>query len=167
MRFSRAGDICVEPLDIDVNVMRTLNQNLMLFFTNITRKAENVLLEQVENMDARLAVLEQMKELALCARDGLRRKQVDDFGELLHQGWLMKRQLASRISNPAIDASYDAARAAGALGGKITGAGGGGFLLLYCPAEHQTAVRNALSHLPELPFRFERDGSKVIFNYRR
>ena len=69
-----------------------------------------MLSEQVENIDARLAVLEQMKELALCARDGLRRKQVDDFGELLHQGWLMKRQLASRISNPAIDASYDAAR---------------------------------------------------------
>jgi D-glycero-alpha-D-manno-heptose-7-phosphate kinase len=89
------------------------------------------------------------------------------FGELLHQGWEYKKQLASGISNGRIDAMYQAARRAGAIGGKISGAGGGGFLLLYCPVECQDDVRKALAPLRELPFALERDGSKAIFNYRR
>ena len=80
---------------------------------------------------------------------------------------MLKKQLASKISSSAIDELYDTAREAGALGGKIAGAGGGGFLMLYCPRERQDAVRTALQHLPELPFHLERDGTKVIFNYRR
>jgi D-glycero-alpha-D-manno-heptose-7-phosphate kinase len=79
----------------------------------------------------------------------------------------LKKQLASTISNHALDAIYDAALSAGALGGKITGAGGGGFLILYCPYEKREAVRTALRPLQELPFRLEQDGTKVIFNYKR
>jgi D-glycero-alpha-D-manno-heptose-7-phosphate kinase len=79
---------------------------------------------------------------------------------------MLKKQLASKVSNVTIDAIYEAARKAGAIGGKITGAGGGGFLLLYCPYEKREAVRDALSSLVELPFQLEPDGSKVIFNYR-
>jgi D-glycero-alpha-D-manno-heptose-7-phosphate kinase len=85
----------------------------------------------------------------------------------MHDAWLLKKQLASKISTGVIDELYDTAIAAGALGGKITGAGGGGFLMIYCPRERQDAVRNALHHLAELPFHLERDGTKVIFNYRR
>jgi D-glycero-alpha-D-manno-heptose-7-phosphate kinase len=88
------------------------------------------------------------------------------LGELLHQSWLLKKQLAGAISNGEIDEMYTAARQAGAIGGKITGAGGGGFLLLYCPFEKQNAVRAALHSFQELPFQLERDGTKVIFNYR-
>ncbi|NLG71702.1 MAG: GHMP kinase, partial [Chloroflexi bacterium] len=101
------------------------------------------------------------------ARDELLRLNVDDIGELLHESWMFKKQLASQISNPEIDEMYRAAREAGATGGKISGAGGGGFLLLYCPYERQEAVRYTLRNLQELPFLMEQDGSKVIFNYRR
>jgi phosphoheptose isomerase len=88
------------------------------------------------------------------------------LGELLHKSWTLKKQLAGAISNGAIDQMYTAARQAGAIGGKLTGAGGGGFLLLYCPHHKQDAVRTALNSLQELPFQLERDGTKVIFNYR-
>jgi D-glycero-alpha-D-manno-heptose-7-phosphate kinase len=86
---------------------------------------------------------------------------------LLNQSWELKKRLAGTISNGYIDEMYDTARRAGAIGGKIAGAGGGGFLLLYVPYECQSDVRNALNGLQELPFRLESDGTKVIFNYRR
>ena len=92
---------------------------------------------------------------------------LDIIGALLHESWMLKKQLASRVSNSTIDAIYDAALKAGAIGGKITGAGGGGFFLLYCPYEKREAVRDALDSLEEVPFNLEPDGSKVIFNYRR
>ena len=104
---------------------------------------------------------------AVQARQQLYEGRLDDFGLLLHEAWLLKKQLATKISTDVIDELYDTAIAAGALGGKIAGAGGGGFLMLYCPRERQDAVREALHHLPELPFHLERDGTKVIFNYRR
>jgi len=92
---------------------------------------------------------------------------IDSIGRLLDISWDLKRRLASKITNGSIDAMYKAARQAGALGGKITGAGGGGFLLVYCPDGKRQEVRQALRGLRELPFRFEPDGTKVIFNYRR
>jgi D-glycero-alpha-D-manno-heptose-7-phosphate kinase len=138
----------------------------MLFFTGVTRKAESVLTEQVQNIPMRLDILAEMKRLALEANTYLCAGELDKFGLLLHEGWLLKKQLANRISNSTIDELYQKARDAGALGGKVTGAGGGGYLLLYCPRQHQDAVRAALCRLCELPFHLERDGSKVIFNYR-
>jgi D-glycero-alpha-D-manno-heptose-7-phosphate kinase len=91
----------------------------------------------------------------------------DEIGFALHEGWLLKKQMAQKISNGEIDETYERALKAGALGGKITGAGGGGFLLLYVPFEKQDGVRAALSNYYELPFLLERDGSKVIFNLKR
>ncbi len=108
-----------------------------------------------------------MKDMAREAREYILRGNFDDFGKLLHQGWEYKKQLASKISNSEIDAIYEAARQAGAIGGKLTGAGGGGFLLLYCPVDRQRDVRRTLRNLREMPFQLERDGTKVIFNYRR
>jgi len=108
-----------------------------------------------------------MKRLALQANACLRDQALDEFGLLLDQSWQLKKQLASKVSNGVIDEIYAAARKAGALGGKITGAGGGGFLLLYCPTNKQDDVRAALANLSELSSNLERDGSKVIFNYRR
>ena len=90
----------------------------------------------------------------------------DGFGRLLDESWKLKKSLASKISSPEIDEIYARARKTGALGGKITGAGGGGFLLLYCPRERQYALREELSALVELPFHLENDGTKVIFNYQ-
>jgi D-glycero-alpha-D-manno-heptose-7-phosphate kinase len=108
-----------------------------------------------------------MKQMAHRARDALAAAAVDSVGELLHEGWQLKKQLARDISNSTLDDAYLAARRAGALGGKVTGAGGGGFLLLYCRHGKQDDVRSALSGMQELQFRMEADGSKVIFNYQR
>lgn len=167
IHFSRTGQITVHPMGIDPRLFRKLNQNLILFFTNVTRKAETVLAEQVQNMNGHLAILREMKRVTLTAHECLKAGALDDFGLLLHETWELKKQLASRISNGNINAIYEAARKAGALGGKITGAGGGGFLLLYCPRQKQDDVRAALQSLYELPFHLGRDGTKVIFNYRR
>jgi len=167
LRFGLDGKVGVESLAMDEKESRRLGRNLMLFFTNVTRKSETVLGEQVNNIGQRLDVLREMKRLALMAREALLAGQFDDFGLLLHQGWDLKKQMASQVTNGSINAMYEAAIKAGALGGKITGAGGGGFLLLYCPPHRQDDVRSTLHELPELPFNLERDGTKVIFNYRR
>lgn len=167
IRFCPDEQVEVETVSIEPQLARRLNQNLMLFYTNVARKAESVLLEQRQNTGDRMHVLREMRDMAVQARQYLCDGQLDDFGRLLHESWLLKKQLASKITTGVIDELYDVAREAGALGGKIAGAGGGGFLMLYCPREKQDAVRSALRALPELPFHLERDGTKVIFNYRR
>lgn len=165
--FHHDDRVTVEPIRLDDRLRRKLNQNLLLFYTNIARKAESVLTEQVEKMSDHLHVLHEMKGLAFQAKSALADGQLDEVGQLLDQSWQLKKQLASGVSNSFIDDLYRTARKAGALGGKITGAGGGGFLLLYCPRARQDQVRTALAALPELPFHLEQDGSKIIFHYRR
>ncbi len=167
MEFSTSGQVTSEQLVLNENHMRTLNENLLLFFTGITRKASSVLTEQSDTIIQHSVVLRKLKAMAYMARDELKAGNVDVIGEMLHESWQFKKRLASNVSNADIDQVYQAARQAGATGGKISGAGGGGFLLLYCRHERQEAVRAALSRLQELPFRVENDGSKVIFNYRR
>lgn len=164
--FRTDGTIRNERIQLPPDLERQLNQNLMLFYTGVTRAADTILKEQQDNIHQRMVILCEMKRIAHEARDALLNGRLDPLGELLHESWLLKKQLASKISNGAIEELYDVARRAGATGGKITGAGGGGFLLLYCPFERQEVVRQALG-LQELPFKLERDGSKVIFNYRR
>jgi len=167
IEFHTDGSIRVEPVALDGLLKRRLNENLLIFFTGITRQADTILAEQQVNISQRMAILHQMKQMAYTARRELEAGNIDALGYLLHESWLLKKQLASRISNGVIEEAYQAARSAGALGGKISGAGGGGFLLLYCPYERREAVRTALKDLQELPFQLEPDGSKVIFNYRR
>lgn len=167
IEFNTDGTIQVEPVVLDRLVKRRLNENLLIFFTGITRQADTILAEQQVNISQRMAILRQMKQMAYTARRELEAGNIDALGHLLHESWLLKKQLASRISNGVIEEAYQAARGAGALGGKISGAGGGGFMLLYCPYERREAVRAALKDFQELPFQLEPDGSKVIFNYRR
>jgi D-glycero-alpha-D-manno-heptose-7-phosphate kinase len=167
LEFFPDGRISVEKVNLHPDYRRRLNGNLMLFFTGVTRSSDKILSEQKRNIDGRWAVLRQLKNMAFVARQELEKGNLDSIGELLHESWELKKQLATQISNPAIDQMYATARKAGAIGGKITGAGGGGFLLLYCPYGKQDAVRAALSQLVELPFKLEHDGSKVIFNYKR
>jgi len=167
IEFMPDGQVCSERIALDTYLKRRLNESMLLFFTGVTRRADAILDEQQRNISDRLAILREMKQMAYVARDNLRAGNLDSIGELLHKSWELKKQLASQISNGMIDEMYQAARKAGAIGGKITGAGGGGFLLLYCHQEKREAVRAALNHLQELPFKLEQDGSKVIFNYRR
>jgi D-glycero-alpha-D-manno-heptose-7-phosphate kinase len=167
IRFLPDEQVVVESLHLDDSIRHKLNQQLMLYDTDHERKAESVLVEQQSNMPDRMGVLRQLKEAAYLGRELLEKGALDEFGRLLHEGWQLKKSLASRISNPSIDEQYERAREAGAIGGKITGAGGGGFLLLYCPRGKLDSVREAMGDLTELPFHLEPDSSKVIFNYRR
>ena len=167
MEFTTSGEVLTQKIELPPSQARRLNENLMLFFTGITRPSGSILYEQKENINDRRAILREMKRMAYVARDELLSGNNDVIGELLLKSWSLKKQLASKISNGGIDEIYETALRAGAIGGKITGAGGGGFLLLYCPHERQEAVRRALCNLQELPFQLEHDGSKVIFNYHR
>jgi len=157
----------IENASLSREEKRKLNERLLLFYTGITRKSETILAEQKSNIADRVSILREMARLAFEGKEALSKGELDEFGLLLHQGWELKKQLASGITNPLIEEMYQTARKAGALGGKVTGAGGGGFLLLYCPPERRESVRQSLKSLRELPFQFEHDGSKVIFNYRR
>lgn len=165
--FLPDGEVHVETVSIDTESRRALNDKFLLFFTGMSRKADGILKEQKANIHDRKATLREIKQMAQEARKSLNGADFDTFGKLLHESWILKKKLAGQITNGAIDDMYESARRAGAIGGKITGAGGGGFLLLYVPYERQSAVRQALCALQELPFRLESDGTKVIFNYRR
>lgn len=165
--FQPSGEVKVEKVPIDTESRRALNDRFLLFFTGVSRKADGILKEQKANIQDRKTILREIKQMVYEARQDLTRGDFDAFGNLMHQSWILKKRLAGAITNGAIDDMYELARRSGAIGGKITGAGGGGFLLLYVPYERQSAVRNALCELQELPFRLESDGSKVIFNYRR
>jgi D-glycero-alpha-D-manno-heptose-7-phosphate kinase len=165
--FQSDDGVMAEPLCVPGRAMLRFGSNLMLFYTNRTRASSEILTEQKENTKDRRPHLEAMLPLVDRICKSLLEGNFDDVGLALHEGWVLKKKMASRISDPEIDALYDKALKAGALGGKIAGAGGGGFLLLYVPPQHQENVRNALSHLFEMPFLPERDGSKVIFNLKR
>lgn len=161
------GEVRATPIRLTPATKRQLNHNLLLFYTGVTRQADTILSEQQSNIKSREQVLCEMKDIAYTACRELGAGNVDAVGDLLHESWMLKRQLASRISNGEIDALYELARRSGATGGKIAGAGGGGFLLVYCPPGQQEHLRHELRHLQELPFNLGQDGSKVIFDYQR
>ena len=165
--FLPDGHVNVETLQLGTEFRRALNDAFLLFYTGITRQADTILVEQKNNIKDRISVLREIKQMAIQARSELEAGDFDAFGSLMHQSWELKKKMAGSISNGTINEIYETARRAGAVGGKITGAGGGGFILLYVPYEKQLAVRKALRNLQELPFRLESDGTKVIFNYRR
>jgi D-glycero-alpha-D-manno-heptose-7-phosphate kinase len=165
--FCTDGSVRVEKVELDAGLRYELNDRFLLFFTGINRRADSVLSEQKNNIKDRINVLREIKQIAYQAKSDLQKGEFDSFGSLLHEAWGLKKRMAGQISNGTIDDVYAAARRAGAVGGKITGAGGGGFILLYAPHEKHRAIREALSGLQELPFQLESDGSKAIFNYRR
>ncbi len=166
IKFNPDDTVILQHLSIDEEIKRELEANLMLIYTGITRRSSDILSEQKKNIKDKISVLNDIRDMVEEGKECLIKGKLDDFGKLLHQGWERKKKLAQRINNPLIEEIYQAARKAGALGGKISGAGGGGFLLLYCPVEQQSQVRKALKNLRELPFRFEEEGTKAIFNVR-
>ena len=139
----------------------------MLFYTGITRSADTILGEQNANVGRPLPQLDQLRDLAGDAVERLRSGDVDAIGPALRKSWEAKRQLASGVSNHADRPGGEAALDAGASGAKVTGAGGGGFLLVICPMEFQRAVRESLADMQELPVRFDRLGSRIVLNVHR
>lgn len=165
--FNPDGSVVTEAVDIAANDVRMFGENLMLFYTAKTRKSASILGEQKKRTQQERNTLEAMLPLVEQIERALVKKRYAEVGGTLHEGWMLKKKMAAQISNPEIDKMYEDAIEAGALGGKIAGAGGGGFLLLYVPPGRQSRVRKALEHLYELPFMPERDGSKGIFNIKR
>jgi D-glycero-alpha-D-manno-heptose-7-phosphate kinase len=166
IKFNCDDTVNLQHLLVEEGIKRSLEANLMLIYTGVTRKSSEILSQQKENIKDRVSVLNEMRDMVGEGKKYLLEGKLDEFGKLLHHGWQLKKKLAQRINNSRIEEIYQSAFRAGALGGKISGAGGGGFLLLYCPLERQNRVRKALGTLRELPFRFEREGTKAIFNVR-
>jgi len=166
IEFSTNG-VTVTPLPLAPETRQALDDRMMLFSTGIQRSSGSLLSRQQANMRDQPEVLDalhRIKHLAGDMCDRLTIADLDGFGRLLHECWLEKRRLSSGVSSPAIDDCYAASHAAGALGGKVTGAGGGGFLLLYVPLESQPAVRRALRArgLREMSFTFDSQGVQVV-----
>jgi D-glycero-alpha-D-manno-heptose-7-phosphate kinase len=162
-RFNTDGSVHAEQV-LNQNKQQIANK-LMLFYIGDIRRAKSVLGEQKANIRQadKFAFLVQMRDMALALKMQLNNGiSPDILGDYLHKGWLLKKKLASGISNSKIDKLYKKALEAGALGGKILGAGGGGFMLFYCPEEKQPQVRGALSDIACKQFSFEADGSKII-----
>ena len=164
IKFHQGGEISVSPLTLSHDRIRRLSSHLMLFYSGIKRTASDIADSFLKNMGEKKRELRLTRELVnesraiLSGEEGLGR-----FGELLHEAWMIKRDMSQKISNPQIDELYEAARSAGAIGGKLTGAGGGGFMLLFVPPEMQVKVRDTFKNLIHVPFRFEHSGSQIIF----
>jgi D-glycero-alpha-D-manno-heptose-7-phosphate kinase len=162
--FHPNGEISVRPVTISPSRVKEFGSHLMLFYTGIKRTACNVAQSFVHNMDDRRRQLRIMKDLvdeglAILDRD----RDIKDFGHLLHEAWLAKRSLSSSVSNDEVDRLYERARAAGALGGKLTGAGGGGFLLLFAPPARHDDIRAEFPELIHVPVNLEFSGSQIIY----
>ena len=162
--FQRDEEVLVEEIPINEEQKISFNSNLLLFYTGKTRKAQAILAKQKTNIEEKMEALVRMRDLAKAAKKSLISAQFDAVGRMLHKNWLEKKQLAEGISDEEIDYYYQKALDNGALGGKICGAGGGGFLLLYCEKKYQDKVRQALVDLKETPFRLESQGSEVIYH---
>ncbi len=165
--FSTKGTSRV-PVILENKVKRRFSSSLLLYYTGLARSADDILSEQKANMEAgdKLTMMQKMVSLVDPFTRAMESGDIERCGQLLDENWHLKRTMASGISNPAIDSMYATAKNAGALAGKITGAGGGGFLLLVVPREKQNQVFQALSGYRELPFMIEESGSKVIFDDR-
>lgn len=162
-RFNSDGTVFVNPLICRSEIKEELQHNLMFFYTNVTRISSHILAEQRENIPQRMANLDRMTQMSYEAEHLLQKNALDDFGALLDEAWNLKKKLANSISDSSIDEMYEKARKAGALGGKILGAGGGGFMMLYVPENYQQPVRDALSAYKERQVAFEPEGSKIIY----
>lgn len=162
--FHKDDSVSVEPVITSGKTLKKLQENLVMFYTGITHDANRILSEQKQNISQadKTGNLICMCELAKIMKQSLEENQIDDIGSILDEGWRKKRELAGNISSSKIDELYDCARRNGASGGKLLGAGGGGFLLFYCPKERQALLREKLRLRP-FPFQFEHDGSSVVY----
>lgn len=166
--FHPDESVSVNRVKLENGARRVLGSNLLLFYTNITRKSSSILSEQKKVTKNKYEILTTMRNQVQNLKNTIEHNtSYDEVGYILDKAWKLKKQISGRISNQKIDEMYVVAKEAGALGGKISGAGGGGFLLVYVPREKQNRVREALKKYREFPFMLEQDGSKIIFNLRR
>lgn len=163
IQFNKDESVFVDPIICDRETRQKLNGKLLLFYTGIMRISSSILEEQKASIGDNSKFLDAMVELSKIMRDAIIRHDIESIGHLLHESWEYKKKLATKITNGQINEYYKRARKAGAVGGKILGAGGGGFLLLYCDEPYQNNVRKALGDLKDVSFLFEPQGSKIIY----
>ena len=166
IEFNMDGSVVVSPIICQRDTITEIEQNIMMFYTGITRSASSLLAKQSEEVSRekeKQQGLQRMVALTHDLRKELQNNRTHVFGEILHENWILKRSLVDAISNSEIDEWYDSARKAGAIGGKILGAGAGGFLLLYAPKTAHNAIRQELSMLRQIDIKFELLGSRIIF----
>ena len=167
LRFSPGEEVTANEVGLSTADRRALQHQVMLFYTGITRRADTILAEQNANIESTLPQLDLLRDLAEFAVERLWSGDVDAIGPAIRESWEAKRKLASGVSNDQIQGAVTRALDAGASGAKLTGAGGGGFLLVLCPVERQRAVRGSLADMQELPIRFDRLGSRIVLNVQR
>jgi D-glycero-alpha-D-manno-heptose-7-phosphate kinase len=173
MTFHPDGSVEVERLPLSDAVIDELESNLVIYFSGVERSASTVLKEQaktiVENKDAAVQRMHRIKALGYETKRILLAGEIDQYGEMLHEHWTNKRKLASNMADSAIDEHYEAARKAGAIGGKLMGAGGGGFFMFYVRPGERRAVQDALAarRLRRMRFRFDFDGARIVANFHR
>ncbi len=163
IQFNADESVFVDPVIFTQNTKEVLESKFLMFYTGIERLSSSILGDQQSSIDDNFKQINQVVELAKQGINVLRNNDIESIGPLLHESWLLKKQFAQGVSNPVLDEIYQSAMASGASGGKLLGAGGGGFFLFYCEPQKQPAVRKALSHLKETTFRFEPQGSKIIY----
>jgi len=163
IQFNKDETVFVDPIICSPKTKKLLEEGLLLFYTGVTRLSREILTEQRKNIDQKLKLLKKMKGQAVSLRDSLHEGNLKKFGKILNESWLMKKHLAGRITTPKIDSYYEKAIKAGALGGKLLGAGGGGFLLFYCEPQKQDAVRMSLEGLRERTISLEPQGTKILY----
>ena len=162
--FHQNGNILVKPMTLSANRISELENHLMLFYTGIPRTASNVAksyVKKINNQEKQLSLMQSSVDDAISILNS--KKDLNDFGKLLNEFWKLKKSLSSIVSNSEIDEIYEKAINAGAIGGKLIGAGGGGFLLLFVPPKNQKNVKEKLKKLVHVPFKFEHEGSQIIF----
>lgn len=162
--FYKDGSVKINNIKMPSDKLRVLGSNLLLFYTGVTRKADHILRKQKEKTKTIFEILMEMRNQVHVLKNHFENEASDSLGHILKEAWAMKKSLLSTISNKQIDEMYERALNAGASGGKICGAGGGGFLLLYVPREKQNSLRKALRKYREVPFMLDKYGSRIIFN---
>lgn len=162
--FHKDDTVSVEPVVTKSKTLKELQDNLVMFYTGLTHDANKILAQQKQNLNASASKnnLIKMCGLARQMKHVLENNELSDFGKILNEGWRRKKELSGNISNLKIDEWYDIGLRNGALGGKLLGAGGGGFLLFYCPKDRQERLEETLG-LEKFDFSFEHDGSSVIY----
>ena len=168
--IAKDGKVTGTPLNVSLTTAEELRSSLLLFYTGITRRSRDILEEQKRDSEQAkkgvIASLHRTKELGYQIKEALEKGNLDDFGKLLDRHWQNKKRRSGKITDPKIDRWYETAKKNGALGGKIMGAGGGGFFMFYCPKKRKARLRAQLAEagLREMPYDFDFDGSKIVAN---
>ena len=163
IQFGGQNHLRIQKVTIGREKLKALQSHLMLYFTGFSRTASEIVAHQLQNMDQKKKELKAMHQMVGKAIEILNGNNLLEFGKLLEESWQLKRSLSDKISTPYIDDIYDTAKRAGAIGGKLLGAGGGGFVLLFAPPERQAQIREKLKNFLMVPFKFESLGSQIIF----